>query len=201
MIDRAALQNRCENRIRRQGCFHLEMAPEAGRLDSSADFETAFEDCFLPILRESGRCGVFGPRAAELVATAGGWHLGEGGGYWKAFSDDYSTARACWSPEPISLEVSILVPLRLDRLASLVSLEAAISRCHGPDTASNPTAIVTDDAFAYARASSRKGDLLWLSFRSFPTNLYVTILGKPAVAIQWFRLAIANAQSDVWSCS
>ena len=193
MSSREEVQARCERQIRRNGCFHLEMAGREG--DSSA----AFQQCFLPILRASGRCGVFGPRAYELVEAEGDWSLGEGGGYWKTFADDYSSANACWSPDRISLEVSILVPVRVDNPSSAQSLRSGIRDCRDPNSASNPSAIVTEDSFVFAWASSRKGDLLWLSFRSYPMNLYVTVLGKPAVVIQWFRFAIDNAHSDYWS--
>ena len=202
MTSRAERQERCERQIRRRGCFHLEMAPEAGRLDSSVDFQAAFQQCFLPIVRASGRCGVFGPRARELFGADVGWRRGEGGGYWRTFTDSFASAQECWSPDDrVSLEVSILVPLRLDDAASSQTLGAVIRDCHDPNTASNPTAIVTTDAFEFARASSRKGDALWLAFRSCPTNLYLTIIGKPAVVREWFRFAIDNARSEVWSCT
>jgi hypothetical protein len=194
MTTRQEWKRKCEARIARTGCFHLEMKQNR---NASSDHAAAFEDYFLPILRVAGTCGVFGARAAELVGAESGWTRGEGGAYWKTFGDDYSGARECWPSGRISLEVSIVVPLRLDTVTT-PTVQNVIRRCYDPDTVSNPTAIITEDAFRFARSRDRDSNVLYLSFRSWPTNLYVSVLGKPSVVRVWFQFAIENAKCDSW---
>lgn len=203
MTSREERQQRCEAQIRRNGCFHLVMREReeawVDRAAALAQHEAAFEECFLPILRIGDRCGVFGARSGELLRGEAGWDQVEAGGLWKTFAGDYLSARACWTADRISLEVSILVPLRLDYSIAVETAENVIRTCYDPGTVSNPTAIVTEDAFRFARTNARKGDVLWSAFRSAPTNLYLTFLGKPEVVRRWFRFAIDNAQGDWWA--
>jgi len=92
-----------------------------------------------------------------------------------------------------------LVPLSLVDPVATETLRGVVRRCYDPNTVSNPTAIVTEGAVRFARTRSRKGDELWLAFRSFPMNLYMSIVGKRENVRQWFRFAVDNAGGELWS--